>query len=428
VSDSELERELRQALDEVYQPAPWLLSRALTAVRVDRHAHRPWAVVAGFAAAVIAVSAIGVVWLGGVHGRVHTPVPANAGFPETPAPLTGQLPLITNPPPYRADPAIAYDPLTRQTIMFGGLPGGRADTWAWDGQAWRPLDEAVHPHGRFGASMAFDPVLQGIVMIGGNPNSSTDAGVDADMRATWLWQGGSWRRIPTAHTPVPPNYAFFWGASMAYDGQTGELVLVSVQGMTHFRQCSADTWTFNGSDWEQRSLAQPLPASIRLVVSDGPNGHVLVLMNPREAVAPAGFVTTSCPAGSPEARALPGPSTWQWSGSAWTELGGSQSPSPGATRGDVGATVLGNHAAVVTDDGTVWIWTGSRWSPTSSANPPGPRTGAGVAEDRNGRLLVFGGFLEQPELYLDSTWLWDGANWKQVPSKPNASAPATASR
>jgi hypothetical protein len=428
VSDSELEREVRQALAEVYQPAPWLLSRARAAVRGDRGMRRPWAVVAGFAAAVIAVSAIGVVWLGGVHGKVRLPAPANTGFPETPAPLTGQLPLITDTPPYRADPAIAYDPLTRQTIMFGGLPGGKADTWAWDGQAWKPLDQAAHPHGRFGASMAFDPVLQGIVMIGGNPNSSTDADVDADMRATWLWQGGSWRRIPTAHTPVPPNYAFFWGASMAYDGKTGELVLVAVQGMTHFRQCSADTWTFNGSDWVHRSLAQPLPASIRLTVSDGPNGHVLVLLNPRQEVAPVGFVTTSCPAGSPEARALPGPSTWEWTGSAWTELGGSQPPDITGTDGDVGATLLGDHAAVVTEDGTVWTWTGSGWSAKSTAKLLPARAQAGVSEDRNGRLLVFGGILVQPELYLDSTWLWDGATWKQVPSRPNASAPATASR
>ncbi|HZQ49755.1 MAG TPA: hypothetical protein VFB69_05565 [Candidatus Dormibacteraeota bacterium] len=425
MSDSELEREIRRALDQGYRPAPWLASRATTAVRGYRAAPRPWTVSAAIAAALIAVLVVSAIVLSHLPGAPPPAWVPNTGFPGTPLPLTGSFTGASIAPAPRSSSAIAYDPLTGQTIMFGGLPGSNAETWAWDGAGWQPIDKTAHPHGRFGATMAFDPELQGIVMIGGNPNAYTDSKVDADMRATWLWRDGTWSRVATAHTPVPQNYDFFWSGRMAYDGVSHELVLVSDQGMPHSGPCTMDTWTFDGADWQHRAPAEPLPATVRLVVSDGPAGHVLALLNPRTALVQAGFFTPQCRPGSHDARALPDVSTWEWTGSTWAQLGGAQPPAAG-NDGDLGGSLFGDHAVAITGDGTVWGWTGSGWS--SHGRGPTLRSYAAVAVDRNGRLLVFGGDLQSDPYYVGDTWLWDGRTWVRVPARSGPSPAASGVR
>ncbi len=86
--------------------------------------------------------------------------------------------------------AMAYDPLRKLTVVFGGYGNTSAylgDTWAWDGTQWMQLvgpgPEARHYH-----SMQWDPTRRGIVLTGGR-NAS---GVLSDQ---WLLTSAGWQRL-----------------------------------------------------------------------------------------------------------------------------------------------------------------------------------------------------------------------------------------
>ena len=60
MSESWIEGELKAALEEGYQPAPWLLSRSMAAVRIAQPGRQVWAWVAGIAAVLLAFGSIAV--------------------------------------------------------------------------------------------------------------------------------------------------------------------------------------------------------------------------------------------------------------------------------------------------------------------------------------------------------------------------------
>ena len=413
MSESLIEREVRAALEDAYRPAPWLLAKSMDAVRGPQPRRLNWGWTAGIAAVLIAATSV-VVFVS-VRPTQTSPNTNYPTAPISPVPFNGLPPMISTAPDPRSLAAVAYDPVTQQTVMFGGLPpwgGSLGDTWTWDGSAWTLQHPAVSPHSRFGAVMAFDPALQGVVLIGGSPNGPTDAAVDADMRSTWLWRSGTWQVVPTPHTPVPQNYFFGWNAFVAFDGTSNELVLTGVTSAPHVGACSADTWTFDGHDWRQRSPVEALPATVRVLVADGPSGHVLAVLNPRPALVQQGKFVPACGSDAHAARALPSSSTWGWTGSTWAELA-TGSPAASDIGGDAGATTFGNHAALVAGSGAVWKWMGSSWLKSQAAGPP-PRSYAAVAEDRNSRLIMFGGLLQTAPYDLGDTWLWDGNHWEKV--------------
>ena len=381
----------------------------------DWHAERDWKARARArnrgtrilsAVAVSVVTAVIVIAALVVHHGTGTP--SRGALP----PLRAALPPATaGVPAARSLAAAAYDPLTRETVVFGGLSAGGSlgDTWTWDGGRWLHQHPPVSPHARSGAAMAFDPALGGLVLLGGAPNSATNAIVDSDIRATWLWDVNGWRRLETTHTPVP-NSSPSWHGQMAFDTTSQRLMLVSAESIPHVGVCSMETWTFDGRDWSRLSPATPLPASVRVLVADG-SGGVLALLDPRPALVPVGFFTPDCPTGSAAARALPGVSTWSWTGSTWIQRPGQQPP-PSVSPADAGAAEVGDHALLVTGDLAVWEWQGSAWRPLAAANgSPPPRTLAVVAADPRGQLVLFGGELQQQPWVLGDTWTWTGSFW-----------------
>jgi hypothetical protein len=75
-------------------------------------------------------------------------------------------------------PAMAYDPATLQTVLFGGLGydyenrAGQAgppinDTWTYDGTTWTQQSPPTAPSPRYLAGMAYDPALNSLVLFGG---------------------------------------------------------------------------------------------------------------------------------------------------------------------------------------------------------------------------------------------------------------------
>ncbi len=101
---------------------------------------------------------------------------------------------LASAPTARRNLAAAHDPMTEQTILFGGgcsNPGNNnlcGDTWAFDGQAWRELKPRTSPLARVGARMFHDSQREFLVLTGGN---RTNLATEMD---TWLFAPG--RAIP----------------------------------------------------------------------------------------------------------------------------------------------------------------------------------------------------------------------------------------
>lgn len=131
--------------------------------------------------------------------------------------------------------------------------------------------------------------------------------------------------------------------------------------------------------------------------------------------------------------------TWTWSGSTWTQVFSSSSPS--ARRGAVMAydPALGETVLYGGYDGTsvlsdTWAFNGSSWTELSPSTSPGPLAFASLSYDQGiGKLVLFGGATStgnspgfgggsSPPAESSQTWIFDGTTWAQL--SPATSPPA----
>jgi hypothetical protein len=161
-------------------------------------------------------------------------------------------------PPGRVEAAGAYDPQTKQVLLFGGrhapVTSGRSlnDTWAWDGATWRELDAgATRPPPGEGASMAWDEALHEMVLV-------TSAGNAPGGDQTWVWSGTRW--VLKVHGGVAPS-AF--ALPMAFDPITRSLIAEGCCYVPQSQLGALDTtWRWDGQRWDQLAgTAEPLPGS-----------------------------------------------------------------------------------------------------------------------------------------------------------------------
>jgi hypothetical protein len=112
-------------------------------------------------------------------------------------------------PTGRFDAPAAYDPDSRDVMLYGGrLADGEliGDTWAWDGVTWRDLDSGANgPPAGEGGAMAWDPVLHTMVLV---VPIATPSGPSGE---TWLWRGDAWSRLTGSNFPadIAPIAAVF---------------------------------------------------------------------------------------------------------------------------------------------------------------------------------------------------------------------------
>jgi len=159
-------------------------------------------------------------------------------------------------PPALADVSLAYDASSRQVVLFGGYgqsvsvsgdlaslmtgpPSGQ--TWTWNGSTWTQAHPAKSPPPLFGGSTAYDTVTRQVVLFGGINNNGL-------IGNTWIWNGSTWAQAHPAKSP-PARM----DASMAYDASSRQVVLFG--GSTYGGSFLNDTWTWNGSTWTQQSSA-----------------------------------------------------------------------------------------------------------------------------------------------------------------------------
>src|SRR3981081_3450617 len=147
-------------------------------------------------------------------------------------------------PSARSSCSMAYDPVSRKTILFGGYDGLRNfnDTWTFDGKNWKHITTAVAPPARAGASAAYDATLKQVVLFGGfNGQYLND---------TWMWNGATstWTQTTPAHQPVAETLPMLFADPVS--GRVDEF------GGYDGRFYQITTWRWRSGDWHKLAPAR----------------------------------------------------------------------------------------------------------------------------------------------------------------------------
>jgi hypothetical protein len=151
----------------------------------------------------------------------------------------------TSPTP-RTFAAMAYDPVSKKMVLFGGLAQTYLnDTWTFDGTKWTHEKTPVGPSPRTGSSMAFDKRTKKLVMFGGFNGKPTHAGFLQD---TWLWDGATSTWTQAKMKSSPPRAT---GAMLFTDPVNGEAVMFG--GYFRFNPVPvySTTWRWSGKAWQK---------------------------------------------------------------------------------------------------------------------------------------------------------------------------------
>jgi hypothetical protein len=266
--------------------------------------------------------------------------------------------------------AMAYDAATDIIVLFDGSGNG---TWTWDGIDWHQESPAHSPTFSQGATMAYDAATGTIVLFGGDDGSTNCDGLACG--ETWTWNGSDWHQETPTHSPSTRP-----GASMAYDGSTGNVVL--------FGGCPCgDTWTWDGSDWHQETPADSPPDRARAMMDYDSISRQVVLFG--------GSQTNDW---------------WTWDGSDWTE----QSPGTSPYGSNGMAYDVARRNVVLFVGVETWTWDGAVWSQQHPLDSPSPRDAPALAYDSAAQQVVlFGGDCPSGFPQCNDTWTWDGSDWTE---------------
>jgi hypothetical protein len=182
--------------------------------------------------------------------------------------------------------AMSYDPSSATSILFGGSsPTGLVGaTWQWNGTAWTQLQPTSSPGSRMGHAMTTDFANNRIVLHGGRNAANVD------LADTWIWNGTNWQLLAT--TGPSPR----WLHDIEWDPSSGRIVLFGGStGLSPNAVNLDDTWELVGSTWVQHSPVVHPPASSR---------HRLAWSPPLGGILLTGTQDS-----------------WQWNGTTWTNTG-----------------------------------------------------------------------------------------------------------
>jgi hypothetical protein len=143
---------------------------------------------------------------------------------------------------------MAYDAAIGKVVLWGGAGAGGylADTWEWDGTTWSQLSLSGGPETRSGGAMAYDPASRQLVLFGGEDNQTQKLVGD-----TWTFDGSAWTRRSPSRAPsaradmlltTAPN-----GSSVILFG--------GYDGTNHLR----DLWAWDGATWTPVQSTPPQP-------------------------------------------------------------------------------------------------------------------------------------------------------------------------
>jgi hypothetical protein len=135
--------------------------------------------------------------------------------------------------------AMAYDPVRKRVVLYGGYAGGvfgLDDTWEYTGDGvngvWTLAAGNPGDEGLAGSALVWDPALKSVVRVGGIGNPFEDcATCPGPTPRTGLWNGTSWV------TPIPSgsDQQNAWGVGAAFDTSRAVVVLVGGYNVPTYR-------------------------------------------------------------------------------------------------------------------------------------------------------------------------------------------------
>ena len=342
-------------------------------------------------------SALTLVAIVAVAGTIGIVVSFGQRSPAAPPVPTATAPARITPSPVPAEPevgtsfAVADDLATREVVLFGGEDDGD-NTWLWNRTRWTLARPPNRPPGRFGASAAYDPATQTVLLFGGRTEDGTAV---AD---TWSWDGTDWNELDGGTDGPAPGE----GSDIAWDAAQRQMVLVIGSGGAG----TGATWIWAGTHW-RRVAGGSLPAAwfYSPMWSDPVTGSLTAV----------GCCTSPPPAsGAVE-------STWQWNGSAWRQLATSHdAPLDGSTMAldpSLGRLVLCSCGYVEPQkpEPELSVWSGRNWAVMPIAHLP-VQGGTVITDLDRGQLLLLG----SPVLETASSpapvqvWSLAGSSWHRL--------------
>ncbi len=155
---------------------------------------------------------------------------------------TDLTPTLTRSPSARVLPGFVYDSAAGYDVLFGST--SPSDTWVFSNGSWSQLTPATLPPARYNPAMTYDVVDREVVMYGGQ----------LALGDSWVFKGGNWRNITRG--PVSPPGGLD-EAVMTWDAKDGYVLLFG--GARSGTAASADTWSFIHGTWTNmtHSIAPP---------------------------------------------------------------------------------------------------------------------------------------------------------------------------
>ncbi len=123
--------------------------------------------------------------------------------------------------------SMAYDSLRDRVVLFGGASSRDnrlSDTWEWDGEKWE-LKATSGPSVRAHASMVFDK-KRGMTILNGGRNRRLDSGHTETWSDTWSWNGEKWKLLEEKGPFAADHHTLVYddkrGTILTFGGWNGE--------------------------------------------------------------------------------------------------------------------------------------------------------------------------------------------------------------
>ncbi|MCU0865790.1 MAG: hypothetical protein MUC36_18550 [Planctomycetes bacterium] len=252
-----------------------------------------------------------------------------------------------------------------QILSFDDVQTFRIDVR--DGHRWRQRHPLQPPLQRHGMAVVHDPVRGELLGFGG-----AVLGLGTALAETWTFDGAQWQQRFPLQSP-PPRIL----AGVAFDAIQRRVVLFG--GSTAAGRLD-DTWSWDGTNWQQVvSSSRPGPRDFAAMTYDSIRQRVVLVVGRRSPGAPTDH--------------------WEFDGQSWLAM-----PALPQAMADLDppiglafdpirrVTTLVGGSDGDTVRGDVWAYDGSAWTPRAGlAARVSPPSGSTLAADPGGNgVLLFG--------------------------------------
>jgi hypothetical protein len=288
---------------------------------------------------------------------------------------------------------LAFDVDRETLVVFGGYSQGASavlnETWEWNAATgWIQLHPATIPAARGMTAMAYDEARHVTLMYGGRHTVGGtlpcgEVGAEICSADTWTWNGTDWTQLYPNENPPP------FVPTMTYDPSNAAVLLYNINGNV------PETWIWDGASWDLKASgpSNPQPSRGTPVMASDPATRRVVMFG--------GFTP-----GGGDVNTM-----WSWAGQSWTSLA-TDAPFPklqAAAAADVDRhALLGQQAGPA----QTWAWDGVQWTQLHPLHEPTASASGLFADPKSHQVVLVGtNFTHGNAIEI---WAWNGDDWRQL--------------